>query len=326
MVSSFFQRYQRSLVGNPQVIAKARREQNDLVNSIAFPLADGYKLAKLQSRDHYDKNVEAWEDFEILVKHALSETEKKIVTRPHVDLALGTYLKYDDVTVLVKGRTLGKEEVMPTYKAYVCNHMLKLKGCPYEFPISSSNTSYSAKGVLDADLVQLIDSRNRFYIQRNKYTVRLFENHKNYRIALGDDEVKYYYTISNMDDTSTPGVFTVTLVVDERTHLDGEYAFNEKEIDYSDLNDIREEDGEVIEAKPLPILTCNTYQYLNKPFSLVSNIPIKNYVMSEGLELLQVSDDQLEFLIQPIATGIQKVTIHDHHSQEVSKNIMVKEG
>ena len=96
------------------------------------------------------------------------------------------------------------------------------------------------------------------------------------------------------------------LVVDERTHLDGEYAFNEKEIDYSDLNDIREEDGEVIEAKPLPILTCNTYQYLNKPFSLVSNIPIENYVMSEGLELLQVSDDQLEFLIQPIATGIQK--------------------
>ena len=326
MVSSFFQRYQRNLVGNPQVIAKARREQNDLVNSLAFPLADGYKLAKLQSRDHYDKNVEAWEDFEILVKHALSETEKKIVTRPHVDLALGTYLKYDDVTVLVKGRTLGKEEVMPTYKAYVCNHTLKLKGCPYEFPISSSNTSYSAKGVLDADLVQLIDTRNRFYIQRNKYTVRLFQNHKNYRIALGDDEVKYYYTISNMDDTSTPGMFTVTLIEDERTHLDGEYAYNEKEIDYSDLNDIRDDEGEVIEAKPLPILTCNTYQYLNKPFAVVSNIPIENYELSEGLEIVDITNDQMEMIINPIAVGIQKVSIHDEHGQQVNKNIMIKEG
>ena len=41
MASSFFQRYQRNLVGNPQAIAKARREQNDLVNSIACPLAEG---------------------------------------------------------------------------------------------------------------------------------------------------------------------------------------------------------------------------------------------------------------------------------------------
>lgn len=326
MASNPFQRYQRNLVGNPSAIAKARREQNDLVNSIAFPLADGYKLAKLQNREYYDKNVEAWEDFEILVKHALSETEKKIATRPYVDLQIGSYLKYDDVTVLVKGRTLGKEEVMPTYKAYVCNHTLKLKGCPYEFPISSSNTSYSAKGVLDADLVQLIDTRNRFYIQRNKYTVRLFQNHKNYRIALGDDEVKYYYTISNMDDTSTPGMFTVTLIEDERTHLDGEYAYNEKEIDYSDLNDSRNDEGEIVEAKPLPILTCNTYQYLNKPFTVVSNIPIDNYVLSEGLEIVDITNDQMEMIINPIATGIQKVTIHDHHGQEVSKNIMVKEG
>ncbi len=42
MASNPFQRYQRNLVGNPSAIAKARREQNDLVNSIAFPLADGY--------------------------------------------------------------------------------------------------------------------------------------------------------------------------------------------------------------------------------------------------------------------------------------------
>lgn len=326
MASNPFQRYQRNLVGNPSAIAKARREQNDLVNNIAFPLADGYKLAKLQNREHYDKNVEAWEDCEILVKHALSETEKKIATRPYVDLQIGSYLKYDEVTVLVKGRTLGKEEVMPTYKAYVCNHTLKLKGCPYEFPISSSNTSYSAKGVLDADLVQLIDTRNRFYIQRNKYTVRLFQNHKNYRIALGDDEVVYYYTISNMDDTSTPGMFTVTLIEDERTHLDGEYAYNEKEIDYSDLNDIRDDEGEVIEAKPLPILTCNTYQYLNKPFTVVSNIPIENYELSEGLEIVDITNDQMEMIINPIAVGIQKVSIHDEYGQEVNKNIMIKEG
>ena len=113
---------------NPSATAQARRRQQDAVNAIAFPLADGYKMAKKQTRQDYDKNTEKWEDFEILVKHALSATEKKIATHPYVELNVGTYLKYDDVTILVSGRTLGNQEVMPTYKAYVCNHMLKLKG------------------------------------------------------------------------------------------------------------------------------------------------------------------------------------------------------
>ena len=226
-MASPYERYLKTLSVNSSATAEARRYQNDIVNNIAFSLADGYKLAKIQSRGDYDINIESWSDFEILVKHALSPTEKKIVTRPHVDLQVGTYLSYDDVTIVVQGRTLGIEEVMPTYKALVCNHRLKLKGCPYVFPISSSNTSYSAKGVIDADLISLVDTRNKFYIQRNKYTVRLFENHRNYRIAIGDEEVSYYFTITNMDDTSTPGFFAVTLNEDEKMHLDGVYAYNE---------------------------------------------------------------------------------------------------
>ena len=326
-MASPYERYLKTLSVNSSATAEARRYQNDVVNNIAFSLADGYKLAKIQTRKDYDINKESWSDFEILVKHALSPTEKKIVTRPHVDLQVGTYLSYDDVTIIVQGRTLGKEEVMPTYKALVCNHKLKLKGCPYEFPISSSNTSYSAKGVIDADLISLVDTRNKFYIQRNKYTVRLFQNHKNYRIAIGDEEVQYYYVITNMDDSSTPGLFAVTLNEDEKTHLDNEYAYNEVEIDYSDLNDTYDEEtGETTEAKPLPIISCGAYQYKDKPFGVVSNVPISFYEITDGLQAMALSDDKLELTLLATTLGTQKITIVDNYGQEVTKNIIVKEG
>ena len=329
-MASPYQRYLKTLNSNlnPSATAQARRRQQDAVNAIAFPLADGYKMAKKQTRQDYDKNTEKWEDFEILVKHALSATEKKIATHPYVELNVGTYLKYDDVTILVSGRTLGNQEVMPTYKAYVCNHKLKLKGCPFEFPISSSNTSYSAKGKVDADLMNLIDNRNKSYIQRNKYTVRLFQSHKNYRIALGDEEVTYYYTITNMDDTSTPGMFAITLTEDEKTHLDGVYAYNEVEIDYSDLIDgsYVENTGEVIDGKPIPILTCDTYQIKDKPFAVISNVPIVKHEVSNGIDVLDLSQDQLQLGLKATTVGVHKVTVEDQYGQKTSVNIIVREG
>ena len=309
-MASPYQRYLKTLNSNlnPSATAQARRRQQDAVNAIAFPLADGYKMAKKQTRQDYDKNTEKWEDFEILVKHALSATEKKIATHPYVELNVGTYLKYDDVTILVSGRTLGNQEVMPTYKAYVCNHMLKLKGCPFEFPISSSNTSYSAKGKVDADLMNLIDNRNKFYIQRNKYT--------------------YYYTITNMDDTSTPGMFAITLTEDEKTHLDGVYAYNEVEIDYSDLIDgsYVENTGEVIDGKPIPILTCDTYQIKDKPFAVISNVPIVKHEVSNGIDVLDLSQDQLQLGLKATTVGVHKVTVEDQYGQKTSVNIIVREG
>lgn len=326
-MASPYERYLKTLNINSSATAEARRYQNDIVNNIAFSLADGYKPAKIQTRKDYDINKESWSDFEILVKHALSPTEKKIVTRSHVDLQVGTYLNYDDVTVVVQGRTLGKEEVMPTYKALVCNHKLKLKGCPYEFPISSSNTSYSAKGVIDADLISLVDTQNKFYIQRNKYTVRLFENHRNYRIAIGDEEVSYYFTITNMDDTSTPGLFAVTLNEDEKMHLDGVYAYNQVEIDYSDLNDLyNEETGEITETDSLPVISCGVYQYMGKPFGVVSNVPISLCEVTDGLEVVDLSQDELELTLLPTTLGSQRISIIDKRGQKATKNIMVKEG
>ncbi len=326
-MASPYERYLKTLSVNSSATAEARRYQNDIVNNIAFSLADGYKLAKIQTRGDYDINKESWKDFEVLVKHALSPTEKKIVTRSRVVLQVGTYLSYDDVTVVVQGRTLGKEEVMPTYKALVCNHKLKLKGCPYEFPISSSNTSYSAKGVIDADLISLVDTRNKFYIQRNKYTVRLFENHRNYRIAIGDEEVSYYFTITNMDDTSTPGLFAVTLNEDEKMHLDGVYAYNQVEIDYSDLNDLyNEETGEITETDSLPVISCGVYQYMGKPFGVVSNVPISLCEVTDGLEVVDLSQDELELTLLPTTLGSQRISIIDKRGQKATKNIMVKEG
>ena len=210
------EQYRRRLQTSNRGVKEKRRKEADLNNRLAWELADGHQDALVLTRNEVDENKDQWYEMDVLVRHALTGQEKKIITKPYTELPIGSYVRYNDITCIIRENLLDPQDVMPSYKAYVCTTELRLKGCPFTFPVYAFNSSYSSKGLIDLDKVMGIDSRNKLYIQKNKYTVRLYEHHRNYRIIIGDEETKYYYFITEMDDISYPGMFVISLKIDEK--------------------------------------------------------------------------------------------------------------
>ena len=164
-----------------------------------------------------------------------------------------------------------------------------------------------------------MNSRNKLYIQKNKYTVRLYEHHRNYRIVVGDEETKYYYFITEMDDISYPNMFVISLKVDEKHSNDTkEYAFNEYDIDFSDLyND------KGIDVKA-PIIYCESYYNVNDEFvircsNIITNIEFNNLCLS-----IKSIEENGDYVIVANETGLCQVTVTDAYGATVSKNIVIK--
>ena len=311
--------YKRRLQNKNEAIKKQRRKAADLNNELAWELADGHQDAQVLTRMEIDNNIDEWYNMDILVRHALTGQEKKIITKPNVSLPIGSYVRYNDVTCIIRENLLDPQDVMPSYKAYICTTELCLKGCPFTFPVYAFNSSYSSKGLIDLDKVMGIDSRNKLYIQKNKYTVRLYEHHRNYRIVIGDEETQYYYFITEMDDISYPNMFVISLKVDEKHSNDTkEYAFNEYDIDFSDLcND------KGIDVKA-PIIYCESYYNVNDEFvircsNIITNIEFNNLCLS-----LKSIEENGDYVIVANETGLCQVTVTDAYGATVSKNIVIK--
>lgn len=314
------EQYKRRLKSKNESIKKQRRDAADLNNELAWQLADGHQDAMVWTRVETDNNIEEWQDMDILVRHALTGQEKKIITKPNVNLPIGSYVTYNDITCIIRENLLDPQDVMPSYKAFICTTELHLKGCPFVFPVYAFNSSYSSKGLVDYDKLMGLDSRNKLYIQKNKYTVRLYQHHRNYRIAVGDNETQYYYFITEMDDISYPGMFVISLKIDEKHPNDeGFYAFNERVIDFSDLY-LTEDDEEPIN---LPIIHCQSYYEVNEEFTVECNNAIQN-VYFEFPWMQVVLKNEKTCVVKATETGLNKITIVDINGNEVSKNIMIK--
>ena len=250
--------YSRRLKTSNRKIKDQRRKAADLNNELAWELADGHQDAHILTRMEIDNNTDEWYDMDVLVRHALTGQEKKIITKPYITLPIGSYVRYNDVTCIIRENLLDPQDVMPSYKAFICTTKLHLKGCPFSFPVYAFNSSYSSKGLIDLDKVMGLDSRNKLYAQKNKYTIRLYEHHRNYRIIIGDEETQYYYSITEMDDISYPGMFVISLKIDEKhPNDDGFYAYNENSIDFSDLYSIENKEENI----SLPIIYCDSYYF-----------------------------------------------------------------
>jgi hypothetical protein len=173
---------------------------------------------------------------------------------------------------------------------------LRIKGFPEEgFPCYGFNSSYSSKGMIDSDVVYTLDSRNKIYVQKNKYTVKLFEKHRGYRIILGDEETKYNYFITEMDDISYPGMFIISLKIDERhPNDDGFYAYNKEEIKFDNT------DAGIIINSTLP------YCRVGQKTILSSNKPVTWFVNDN-----QVATDINYYELIPAQTGDVTITATD---------------
>ena len=319
------EQYRRKLQGQQRVIKEQRRKAADLNNELAWELADGHQDVQVLTRTAIDDMTGEWRDGDMLIRHALTGQEKKIITKPYVQLPIGSYVKYSNVTCIVREALLDPNDVMPSYKAYVCTSELHLKGCPFTFPVYAFNSSYSSKGIVDYDKVLGLDSRNKLYLQKNKFTVRLQHHHRNYRIIIGDEETKYYYYITEMDDVSYPGMFVVSLKIDEMHPNDnGFYAYNENPIDFSDLIGVDEE-VEESQVTAQPIIYCSSYLKVGETYKIECNNPIAICEVNDyDMVSLREEEHGAYYTVSPQVPGILKITITDIYGNVVTKDVIIK--
>ena len=287
----------------------------------------GYLQAEYLDADMVN-NSELAKPLDIVISTNTNGYERLISCRPDTLLKVGTYIYYEEMGIkkIAIIRELLKSEPIPTYKAFECSQTLTIKNCPYPFPCFSYNSTYSSKGLIDTDRNYILDSRNKLYIQKNEFSCRLWEQYHGYRIILGDDDGTVVFKITEMDDFSYKGMFIVSLKVEQRHHLDGVenklWAYNEKEIDFSDLGGSEEEGVEVI--KPLEIMS-EMYYRVGDTFEMIATKPVNewNYDLS-FFSTLEIED---EYTLKGKLTKTGKLIIKaiDADNQEATKTIIIKE-
>ena len=287
----------------------------------------GYLQATYLDADMINNNESA-KDLDIVISTNTNGYERVISCRPDTLLKAGTYIYYEEMGVKKTAiiRELLKSEPIPTYKAFECSQTLTIKNCPYPFPCFSYNSTYSSKGLIDTDRNYILDSRNKLYIQKNEFSCRLWEQYHGYRIILGDDDGTVVFKITEMDDFSYKGMFIVSLKVEQRHHLDGVenklWAYNEKEIDFSDLGGSEEEGVEVI--KPLEIMS-ELYYRVGDTFEMIATKPVNewNYDLS-FFSTLEI-EDEYTLKGKLAKTGKLIIKAIDADNQEATKTIIIKE-
>ena len=287
----------------------------------------GYLQAEYLDADMVNNN-ESVKPLDIVISTNTNGYERLISCRPDTLLKAGTYVYYEEMGIkkIAIIRELLKSEPIPTYKAFECSQTLTIKNCPYPFPCFSYNSTYSSKGLIDTDRNYILDSRNKLYIQKNEYSCRLWEHYHGYRIILGDDDGTVVFKITEMDDFSYKGMFIVSLKVEQRHHLDGVenklWAYNEKEIDFSDLGNSEEEGIEVI--KPLEIIS-EMYYRVGDTFEMIATKPVNewNYDLS-FFSTLEI-EDEYTLKGKLAKTGKLIIKAIDADNQEATKTIIIKE-
>ena len=287
----------------------------------------GYLQAEYLDADMVN-NSELAKPLDIVISTNTNGYERLISCRPDTLLKAGTYIYYEEMGIkkIAIIRELLKSEPIPTYKAFECSQTLTIKNCPYPFPCFSYNSTYSSKGLIDTDRNYILDSRNKLYIQKNEFSCRLWEQYHGYRIILGDDDGTVVFKITEMDDFSYKGMFIVSLKVEQRHHLDGVenklWAYNEKEIDFSDLGNSEEEGVEVI--KPLEIMS-EMYYRVGDTFEMIATKPVNewNYDLS-FFSTLEI-EDEYTLKGKLAKTGKLIIKAIDADNQEATKTIIIKE-
>ena len=287
----------------------------------------GYLQAEYLDADMVN-NSELAKPLDIVISTNTNGYERLISCRPNTLLKAGTYVYYEEMGIKKVAiiRELLKSEPIPTYKAFECSQTLTIKNCPYPFPCFSYNSTYSSKGLIDTDRNYILDSRNKLYIQKNEFSCRLWEQYHGYRIILGDDNGTVVFKITEMDDFSYKGMFIVSLKVEQRHHLDGVenklWAYNEKEIDFSDLVNREEEGVEVV--KPLEIIS-EMYYRVGDTFEMIATKLINewNYDIS-FFSTLEI-EDEYTLKGELAKTGKLIIKAIDADNQEATKTIIIKE-
>lgn len=334
-MSEYSDRYKARMtrLGEGTNRSKRNQQAKDTYNR-HFKDAIGYREGTVWDRNSVEKGWVQEEVVDLIVETNTNGYEKMVSCRPDTKLVVGSYLKFKEFendeepkTYII--RELVKPDPIPTYRVFECSQTLYIKGSPIDFPCFSYNSTYSSKGLIDTDRNYMLDSRNKLYIQKNKFSCRLWENYHGYRIRMGDEDGWVTFKITEMDDFSYKGMFIVSLKVEQRHHLDGaenpQYAYNENEIDFSDLGYELVEDGVVSTMKTQIILEYDYYAKVGKEIEVASNKSIRTWDYNNSM-LSNVLEEQNTFKATPIKVGTISISATDSDGQVETINIIVKES
>lgn len=339
--SSYLSRYRKKIEDTDGSALKTRMNHSKDMYNRNFKDIVGYRCAAYFDRDMVANGDQSMEELDIVISTNTNGYERIISCRPDTLLKTGTYIQYEEMGVQKTAivRELLKTEPIPSYKAFECSQLLKIKNCPFPFPCFSYNSTYSSKGLVDTNRNYILDSRNKLYIQKNAYSCRLWEHYHGYRIILGDEDGTVSFKITEMDDFSYKGMFIVSLKVEQRHHLDGIedplLAWNEREIDFSDLletegdNDEGEEGSDNEETTDEPQesleLLCDLYNKVGDTLEVIASKTVETWDYDEAFfdDVQTLPNTFLGRLTQSGKTVIGATSVL---KGKASKTIIVKEG
>ena len=310
-------------VDSKKTVSKVRHKTAKNTIDRNFALEEGYIECSYQDRIHVDSGSYDREYIDLVMRISTNSYERYLTFRPDTVVKVGTYITTKDGETLIV-RELQTKEPCPVYRAFACNQVLKLEGCPIEFPCFSFNSTYSSKGMIDIDRAYGLDSRNKIYIQKNKFSNKLLEQHRGYRIRLGDKDGYYPFYITEMDDLSYKGMYVISLKIDEIHPLDNEeYAYNEYPIDFSEVSNASNENENVEESIREPFLYGERYLYVGEELETACDKKVKTWNIDSQYFEETYSDDYTLKCVA-IKSGVTSISITDIDGKTVSRNIVIK--
>ena len=323
-MAGYFDVYKKRMASKSSTSREVREQTVRSTLDRNFVLMDGYVVGTYITRSQVDDDTYQNEtkEIELAMRTSTNSYERYLTFRPETEVAVGTYIKVGNETLVVRERQT--VEPLPVYRAFACNQVLKLKDCPFEFPCFSYNSTYSSKGIIDIDRAYGLDSRNKIYVQKNKFSNRLLEHHRGYRIRLGDEDGYYSFYITEMDDLSYKGMYIISLKIDEIHPSDeGAYCYNEDPINFSDLIYI-DNQGNPTDQVEQPILVGESYLYIGEEYEFACSKTVNSWEYdSTCIEAISVEGQT--FKCRPLRVGITTISITDKDGIEIIKNIIIKE-
>ena len=323
-MAGYFDVYKKRMASKSSTSRVVREQAVRSTLDRNFVLMDGYVVGTYIARSQVDDDTYQNEtkEIELAMRTSTNSYERYLTFRPGTEIAVGTYIKVGNETLVVRERQT--VEPLPVYRAFACNQVLKLKDCPFEFPCFSYNSTYSSKGIIDIDRAYGLDSRNKIYVQKNKFSNRLLEHHRGYRIRLGDEDGYYSFYITEMDDLSYKGMYIISLKIDEIHPSDeGAYCYNEDTIDFSDLIRI-DSQGNPTDQVEQPVLVGESYLYIGEEYEFACSKTVNSWEYDSTC-IEAISIESQTFKCKPLKVGITTISITDEDGIEIIKNIIIKE-
>lgn len=323
-MAGYFDVYKKRMASKSSTSREVRETTVRSTLDRNFVLMDGYMVGTYIPRSKVDDDSYQKEttEIELTMRTSTNSYERYLTFRPETEIAIGSYIKIGNETLVVRERQT--VDPLPVYRAFACNQVLRLKDCPFEFPCFSYNSTYSSKGIIDIDRAYGLDSRNKIYVQKNKFSNRLLEHHRGYRIRLGDEDGYYSFYITEMDDLSYKGMYIISLKIDEIHPSDeGEYCYNEDPINFSDLISF-DSQGKPVDQVEQPILVGESYLYIGEEYEFACSKTVSSWKYDDTY-IEAISIEGQTFKCKPLKAGITTISITDKDGIELIKNIIIKE-